>query len=89
LNASGEPYDAMGRRKGQDLYYILGGSKVAPGGAKPAAVGAKTYQPSKIGGSKAPTVKSTAPVKTFATGAAAKKSTGSTAGSGADSEHVK
>ncbi len=29
LNYSGEPYDARGRRKGQDLFYIMGGNKVA------------------------------------------------------------
>jgi hypothetical protein len=28
INYNGEPYDAVGRRKGQDLYYILGGNKV-------------------------------------------------------------
>jgi len=26
---NGEPYDGPGRRKGQDLYYIAGGNKVA------------------------------------------------------------
>lgn len=45
LNYSGEPYNALQRRKGQDIFYIMGGNKVAPprknaGGA--AAVG-KTY----------------------------------------------
>lgn len=30
INYNGEPYDAVGRRKGQDLYYILGGNKVGP-----------------------------------------------------------
>lgn len=29
-NYNGEPYDALGRRKGQDLTYILGGGKIAP-----------------------------------------------------------
>ena len=28
INYNGEPYDAVGRRKGQDLYYIMGGNKV-------------------------------------------------------------
>jgi len=28
LNYNGEPYDAVGKRKGQDLFYILGGNKV-------------------------------------------------------------
>lgn len=41
-NYNGEPYDALLRRKNQDLFYILGGGKVAPpsgsqGGAKPGA----------------------------------------------------
>ena len=27
---TGEAYDALGRRKGQDLFYIAGGGKVAP-----------------------------------------------------------
>jgi hypothetical protein len=30
LNYNGEPYDAVTRRKGQELFYILGGNKVAP-----------------------------------------------------------
>ena len=29
-NYNGEPYDAVGRRKGQDLTYILGAGKIAP-----------------------------------------------------------
>ena len=33
LKYNGQAYDAVGRRKGQDLYYILGGGKVAVGGA--------------------------------------------------------
>lgn len=28
MNYNGEPYDALGRRKNQDLFYILGGGKV-------------------------------------------------------------
>ena len=28
INYNGEPYDALGRRKGQDLFLIMGGSKV-------------------------------------------------------------
>jgi microtubule-associated protein, RP/EB family len=30
-NYNGEPYDALARRKNQDLYYILGGGKVGAG----------------------------------------------------------
>jgi RP/EB family microtubule-associated protein len=29
LNSSGQDYDGPARRKGQDLYYIAGGSKVS------------------------------------------------------------
>ena len=40
-NYNGEPYDAVGRRKGQELFYILGAGKVAPpssqNGPKPGA----------------------------------------------------
>jgi hypothetical protein len=32
LNYSGEPYNAVERRKGQQLFYIMGGNKVAPPG---------------------------------------------------------
>ena len=45
LNYSGEPYNALQRRKGQDIFYIMGGNKVAPprkNAAGGAAVG-KTY----------------------------------------------
>ena len=30
LNYSGEPYNAVERRKGQQMFYIMGGNKVAP-----------------------------------------------------------
>lgn len=33
LKYNGQPYDSLGRRKSQDLFYILGGNKVAIGGA--------------------------------------------------------
>tara|TARA_B110000503_G_C7070135_1_gene380515 strand:- start:527 stop:637 length:111 start_codon:yes stop_codon:yes gene_type:complete len=29
LNYSGEPYNALERRKGANLFYIMGGNKVA------------------------------------------------------------
>lgn len=29
INFNGEPYDALAKRKGQDLFYIMGGDKVA------------------------------------------------------------
>lgn len=43
INYNGEPYDAVGRRKGHDLYYILGGGKV--GGAAGTGTGASKLQP--------------------------------------------
>ena len=52
INFNGEPYDAVGRRKGQDLYYILGGGKVGGAGGVKGAVKPKpttTTAPSKIG----------------------------------------
>jgi len=43
LNYSGEPYNAVERRKGQQLFYIMGGNKVAAppkgGVAKPQGTG--------------------------------------------------
>ena len=30
LNYSGEPYNALQRRKGNQIFYIMGGNKVAP-----------------------------------------------------------
>ena len=69
INYNGEPYDAVGRRKGQDLFYILGGGKVGgAGGAKTAAKPkpTTTAAPSKIGvGAK--------PKTTTAAGSAPKK----------------
>jgi len=50
INYNGEPYDAVGRRKGQDLFYILGGGKVgAAQGSNPvkSSGGAKTLATSK------------------------------------------
>ena len=46
LNYNGEPYDAVGRRKGQDLYYILGGGKI--GGAQQ-KIGLPTIKPQNLG----------------------------------------
>jgi hypothetical protein len=50
----------VGRRKGQDLFYILGGGKVAAGGVS-AGPTAGNKAPTKIGG--APKVAAAAPVK--------------------------
>jgi RP/EB family microtubule-associated protein len=47
IKYNGAPYDAVGRRKGQDLFYILGGNKVAPGGAS-AGPTAMNKAPTKI-----------------------------------------
>ena len=44
LNYSGEPYNALQRRKGQDIFYILGGNKVGAPAKKTGAGGTgKTY----------------------------------------------
>jgi RP/EB family microtubule-associated protein len=49
LNYNGEPYDAVGRRKGQDLFYIGSGNKPVKGGAAPG--GAKKFnKPTGAGG---------------------------------------
>lgn len=54
LNYSGEPYNAFERRKGQQLFYIMGGNKVAPPkkGQVGATGGGKVYQgkPAASGG---------------------------------------
>jgi len=54
LNYSGEPYNALQRRKGNNIFYIMGGNKVAPPSQKQAAMNAgsgKTYsgKPSAAG----------------------------------------
>ena len=81
INYNGEPYDAVGRRKGQDLFYILGGGKVGgAGGAKTAGVKPKTTAaPSKIGVGAKP---KTTPTTTAATGV--KKAGGADSGASAD-----
>lgn len=62
INYNGEPYDAVGRRKGQDLYYILGGGKVgAAGGTKTMAKPKTTAAPSKIGVGAKPKTTTTVP----------------------------
>jgi RP/EB family microtubule-associated protein len=45
INYNGEPYDAAGRRKGQDLFYIGSGNKPVRGNAAAAATKKKTYKP--------------------------------------------
>lgn len=47
IKYNGQAYDASGRRKGQDLFYILGGNKVAIGGAS-AGPTAANKAPTKI-----------------------------------------
>lgn len=89
INYGGEPYDAVGRRKGQDLYYILGGEKVgaAKGGAvqkiqpKPTAA-APTK--SAIGGGSKPSVG-----KTVSASAGPKAASSGVKSAGQDSENVK
>ena len=85
IKYNGAPYDAVGRRKGQDLFYILGGNKVAPGGAS-ANPTAMNKAPSKIGttaSAKAPASSTGAP-KTSAIGAGKSTSILSTAAKGKD-----
>lgn len=73
LNYSGEPYNALERRKGQQLFYIMGGNKVAPPGKnQPRASGAggkvytgKPAAPSSSGMG----MGGAAPVKKFSAGA--------------------
>ena len=43
LNYSGEPYNALQRRKGQDIFYILGGNKVDAPPKKAVGGAGKTY----------------------------------------------
>ena len=65
INYNGEPYDALGRRKGQDLFYILGGGKV--GGAGGAKSWSKTKDHCcsiKIGVGAKPKTTTTAPAAT-------------------------
>ena len=78
MKYNGQPYDAVGRRKGQELFYILGGNKVAPGGAS-AGPTALNKAPTKIstGGPKVSTG-AAAPLKTQGT-AVSKASIGGTA----------
>ena len=55
INYNGEPYDAVGRRKGQDLYYIGSGNKPQKGKTSQIGAGAKkkTYKaPTTTGGAK-------------------------------------
>lgn len=68
IKYNGAPYDAVGRRKGQDLFYILGGNKVAPGGAS-AGPTTMNKAPSKIATTaKAPTSLATGAPKTSGVG---------------------
>lgn len=71
IKYNGQPYDAVGRRKGQDLFYILGGNKVAIGGVS-AGPTAANKAPTKMGA-----IKSTA----AAAGGAQSKAPGATTGS--------
>lgn len=58
-NYNGEPYDALARRKNQDLTLILGGGKIAAppkkssasaGVSQPKPTTTSTYQPPSTGG---------------------------------------
>lgn len=95
INFNGEPYDAVAKRKGQDLFYILGGDKVA----KPAAgtvpkIASKSFVPKT-------TTTTTQPKSSISSGmsqnkpsvggggTASKKSTGASGASGLSDEHTK
>jgi len=69
-NYNGEPYDALARRKNQNLFYILGGGKVAP---PPAKSSAAAYQPKTVNSSVSSSVGSGA-VKKTSTGIGMKSS---------------
>ena len=45
INYNGDPYDAVGRRKGNDLYYIGSGNKPVTGKPAPSAGGKKFTKP--------------------------------------------
>ncbi len=81
---AGQEYDAVGRRKGQDLFYILGGNKVAPGGAS-AGPTAMNKAPSKIAPSKS--TMQTAPKASI--GTASKSGTAGTKSKGSDGDTSK
>lgn len=53
IKYNGQEYDSVGRRKGHDLFYILGGGKVAAGGVS-AGPTAANKAPTKIGASAKP-----------------------------------
>jgi hypothetical protein len=63
LNYNGEPYDASGKRKGQDFYYIGGGAQKTI--AKP--TGGATKKPTTVAAPK--TAAPTKPKTTVASGA--------------------
>lgn len=93
INANGgESYDAVARRKGQDLFYILGGGKVGGTTGSKAPAG-KTYQPTRTGASKLSSGKTSG--VSAASNSTAKKttkpspSTGGQANTGVDPEQVK
>ena len=81
LNFSGAEYDAAGRRKGQDLFYILGGGKV--GGQ------AKGAPPKSFGKPTAASSKPSAPARSAAPTAAKSSSVAAGAKAGVDSEQLK
>jgi RP/EB family microtubule-associated protein len=66
LNYNGEPYDAAGRRKGQDLFLIGPGNKPVVGSGAP-AVPRKKFNPPAAGGAK----RFTKPAGTSSTGGGA------------------
>ena len=77
LNYNGEPYDAVGRRKGNDLYYIGSGNKPVKG-AGAATGGAKKFTRPTAGAGTGPK-KFTKPTGSASTGAAIGGGAGSAA----------
>lgn len=93
INFSGEPYDAVAKRKGQDLFYILGGDKVAKpaAGPVPKQIQPKTFTP-KVSTTSQPKTSisaSTSHTKSSVGGGVASKKVSTVASAGSDSELTK
>ncbi len=83
INFNGEGYDAVGRRKGQDLFYILGGGKIGGTAGTGAKMAPKTT--AQIKSSASSTKQSTVGSKVVP----AKKASASEVVVGADPELLK
>jgi RP/EB family microtubule-associated protein len=90
INYNGEPYDALAKRKGQDLFYIMGGDKVAKpsvGAAQKSNPPAKTFVP-KSSQPKSSLTSGSSAASSKATGGGGVVSSKKPVG-GSDSEQVK